>query len=75
VVAGPGPDRETVAGYHDPRGVLHVVTPDCSHLGCRLTFNTAERSWDCPCHGSRFDVDGHVIQGPAVNDLARNDPT
>src|SRR3954469_2632542 len=66
---------ETVAGYRDPSGVLHAVTADCTHLGCRLTFNTAERSWACPCHGSRFDIDGHVIQGPAVNDLTRKDTT
>jgi Rieske Fe-S protein len=46
------------------------VSATCTHLGCRLAFNTAERSWDCPCHGSRFDIDGHVLQGPAVKDLA-----
>src|SRR5204862_2983349 len=62
-------DGETVAAYRDPSGVLHAVAADCTHLGCRLTFNTAERSWDCPCHGSRFDVDGRVIQGPATQDL------
>jgi glycine/D-amino acid oxidase-like deaminating enzyme/nitrite reductase/ring-hydroxylating ferredoxin subunit len=64
-------DGDTVAAYRDDGGALHAVAADCTHLGCRLTFNTAERSWDCPCHGSRFDVDGHVLQGPAVEDLAR----
>ena len=39
------------------------------HLGCLLPFNGAERSWDCPCHGSRFDVDGAVLEGPAVHPL------
>ncbi len=61
---------ETVAAFRDEDGTLHAVSPTCTHLGCRVSFNTAERSWDCPCHGSRFDVDGHVLQGPAVKDLA-----
>lgn len=63
-------DGRTVAGYRDDDGTLHAVSATCTHLGCRVAFNTAERSWDCPCHGSRFDVDGRVIQGPAVADLA-----
>ena len=44
--------------------------PTCTHLGCRTTFNNAEGTWDCPCHGSRFDSDGRVIEGPAVRDLS-----
>jgi glycine/D-amino acid oxidase-like deaminating enzyme/nitrite reductase/ring-hydroxylating ferredoxin subunit len=59
-----------VAGYRDEEGNLHAVTPTCTHLGCQVTFNQAERTWDCPCHGSRFDIDGHVLEGPAVRDLA-----
>jgi len=43
------------------------------HLGCLLHFNAAERSWDCPCHGSRFDIDGAVLAGPAVHPLERRD--
>jgi glycine/D-amino acid oxidase-like deaminating enzyme/nitrite reductase/ring-hydroxylating ferredoxin subunit len=65
-------DGDTVAAYRDPDGVLHAVAADCTHLGCRLAFNTAERSWDCPCHGSRFDIEGQVLQGPATADLARH---
>ena len=61
---------EPVAAYRDDTGELHAVAATCTHLGCRVTFNTAERSWDCPCHGSRFGVDGRVLQGPAVEDLA-----
>lgn len=65
---------ERVAAFRDDDGVVHAVSPTCTHLGCQVSFNTAERSWDCPCHGSRFDVDGCVIQGPAVEDLAPKGP-
>jgi glycine/D-amino acid oxidase-like deaminating enzyme/nitrite reductase/ring-hydroxylating ferredoxin subunit len=60
------------ATYRDESGALHSLSARCTHLGCILNFNTAERSWDCPCHGSRFDaVDGSVLEGPAVRPLAR----
>jgi glycine/D-amino acid oxidase-like deaminating enzyme/nitrite reductase/ring-hydroxylating ferredoxin subunit len=59
-----------VAAYRDDRGELHAVSSTCTHLGCQVRFNTAERTWDCPCHGSRFDAEGRVIEGPAVDDLA-----
>ena len=59
--------------YRDDAGALHAVSLRCTHLGCLLRFNDAERSWDCPCHGSRFDVDGKVLQGPAVNPLEPRD--
>ena len=55
--------------YRDETGKLHGVSLRCTHLGCLLRFNGAERSWDCPCHGSRFDVDGAVLEGPAVHPL------
>lgn len=60
---------EKVAAYRDEHGGVHAVSPVCTHLFCLVDWNDAERSWDCPCHGSRFDVDGRVIQGPAVKDL------
>lgn len=63
-------DGETIAAFRDDDGRLHAVSPTCTHMGCQVSFNTAERSWDCPCHGSRFDVDGRLLQGPAVEDLA-----
>lgn len=62
-------EGETVAGYRDEDGTLHAVSATCTHLGCKVQFNTAERSWDCPCHGSRFDADGNVLQGPALERL------
>ena len=55
--------------YRDEAGELHAVSLRCTHLGCLLRFNAAERSWDCPCHGSRFDVDGDVLEGPATRSL------
>jgi glycine/D-amino acid oxidase-like deaminating enzyme/nitrite reductase/ring-hydroxylating ferredoxin subunit len=60
-----------VAGHRDHDGTLHAVSPVCTHLGCRVNWNRAERSWDCPCHGSRFSPDGDVLQGPAVHRLER----
>jgi len=62
---------EKVAAYRDDDGVVTAVSPVCTHLGCQVNFNRAERSWDCPCHGSRFAVDGSVLQGPAVHRLER----
>jgi glycine/D-amino acid oxidase-like deaminating enzyme/nitrite reductase/ring-hydroxylating ferredoxin subunit len=58
-----------VAAFRDEDGTLHAVDAKCKHLGCIVAWNAAERSWDCPCHGSRYDVDGKVLHGPAVHDL------
>jgi glycine/D-amino acid oxidase-like deaminating enzyme/nitrite reductase/ring-hydroxylating ferredoxin subunit len=63
-----------VAGFRDDDGTLHAVSSRCTHLGCQVVWNAAERSWDCPCHASRFDVDGTVLNGPAVKPLGRRDP-
>ena len=60
--------------YRDDDGDLHAVSMRCTHLGCLVRFNAAERSWDCPCHGSRFDVDGEVLEGPATRPLPRKEP-
>lgn len=59
--------------YRDDAGALHAVSVRCTHLGCLLHFNDAERSWDCPCHGSRFGVDGDVLAGPATTPLERRE--
>jgi glycine/D-amino acid oxidase-like deaminating enzyme/nitrite reductase/ring-hydroxylating ferredoxin subunit len=64
-------DGEKVAAYRDDGGKLHLLSPTCTHLGCLVAFNPAERSWDCPCHGSRYGADGEVLEGPAVHALAR----
>jgi glycine/D-amino acid oxidase-like deaminating enzyme/nitrite reductase/ring-hydroxylating ferredoxin subunit len=60
--------------YRDEAGNLHAVSLRCTHLGCLLRFNQAENSWDCPCHGSRFDVDGTVLEGPATRPLSQRQP-
>jgi nitrite reductase/ring-hydroxylating ferredoxin subunit len=60
--------------FRDEEGNLHGVSLRCTHLGCLLRFNGAERSWDCPCHGSRFGLDGAVLEGPAVHPLEQRDP-
>ncbi|MER7760357.1 FAD-dependent oxidoreductase [Streptomyces sp. NPDC097619] len=62
------------AVHRDDRGALHAVSAVCTHLGCLVAFNNAERTWECPCHGSRFGVDGDVLQGPALSPLERVDP-
>jgi glycine/D-amino acid oxidase-like deaminating enzyme/nitrite reductase/ring-hydroxylating ferredoxin subunit len=60
-----------VAVYKDQKENLHQLSPICTHLGCMVKWNNAEESWDCPCHGSRFDIDGKVIHGPAVCELKK----
>jgi 3-phenylpropionate/trans-cinnamate dioxygenase ferredoxin reductase subunit len=62
-------DGEKIAGYRDEQGRLHAVSPICTHLRCVVEWNDADRTWDCPCHGSRFDVEGSVLRGPAKKDL------
>ena len=59
-----------VAVYRDENGVVHERSAVCPHLACLVDWNHAERTWDCPCHGSRFDAYGRVLNGPANSDLA-----
>ncbi|HUQ27275.1 MAG TPA: FAD-dependent oxidoreductase [Usitatibacter sp.] len=60
-----------IAVYRDAQGALHESSAKCTHLGCIVKWNDAEKSWDCPCHGSRFDAFGQVLAGPAVDPLAQ----
>ena len=59
-------DSEQVAVSRDAEGRVHVLSARCTHMGCIVSWNPAERTWDCPCHGSRFAHDGTVLEGPAV---------
>ena len=64
-------EGEAFAAWRSPDGELFAVSPICTHLGCKVHWNSVETSWDCPCHGSRFRVDGTVIEGPAIAPLRR----
>jgi glycine/D-amino acid oxidase-like deaminating enzyme/nitrite reductase/ring-hydroxylating ferredoxin subunit len=62
---------ERLAVYRDHDGKVHALSSVCTHQGCQVAFNAVERSWDCPCHGSRFDIDGRVLDGPATKPLEK----
>ena len=64
-----------VAVYRDDAGAIHERTAVCVHLGCIVDWNSKEKTWDCPCHGSRYDANGKVFQGPANSDLPLVDET
>lgn len=67
LVAG---DGATIAAYRDDAGRLHAVDATCTHMGCTVAWNAVSTCWDCPCHGSRFSIDGQVLHGPATQALA-----
>jgi Rieske Fe-S protein len=60
-----------IATYRDENGNLHAFSAICPHLGCIVRWDSCEKTWDCPCHGSRFDALGRVLNGPAVSNLER----
>jgi len=66
-------DAGPTAVYRDEDGDTHTVSAICTHMGCLVHWNDGEQSWDCPCHGSRFDYDGTVLHGPANSALSDQD--
>lgn len=62
-------DGKKVGAYKDSEGACHLIQPICTHMGCDVVWNDAERSWDCPCHASRFSYKGDVLEGPATKPL------
>jgi Rieske Fe-S protein len=62
-------NNETMALYKDAQGSLHAVNPTCTHMKCSVAWNSAEKSWDCPCHGARYSIEGEVLNGPADANL------
>jgi glycine/D-amino acid oxidase-like deaminating enzyme/nitrite reductase/ring-hydroxylating ferredoxin subunit len=62
-------DGKRVGAYKDVNGKVHCVDTTCTHLGCEVEWNNGEKSWDCPCHGSRFSIYGEVLEGPAEQPL------
>jgi glycine/D-amino acid oxidase-like deaminating enzyme/nitrite reductase/ring-hydroxylating ferredoxin subunit len=62
-------EGHSLALYKDDNGEVHAVNPTCTHAKCTVGWNTAEKSWDCPCHGARYTMDGEVITGPATRAL------
>lgn len=64
-------DGENIARYRDMDGCLHEVSAVCTHMGCVVEWNDVDRTWDCPCHGSRFGPDGCVLHGPATKPLEK----
>lgn len=63
-------EGEKVGAYKDENGQVFLVSAVCPHLGCELAWNPQEKSWDCPCHGSRFDYKGRLLDGPAQKNLS-----
>ena len=62
-------DDQKLAVYKDEEGEITALIPVCTHAGCIVNFNAAEKSWDCPCHGGRFNLQGKVLTGPPRKDL------
>jgi len=60
-----------VAAFRDENGRLHACSAACTHVGCHLHWNSFERCWDCPCHGSQFSIDGEILNAPAIKPLER----
>ena len=66
-------ENDTIAIYKDEAGTIHSVNPACTHIKCKVVWNNSEQSWDCPCHGSRFDADGEMLTAPSRKNLEKID--
>lgn len=64
-------EENTIALHKDEKGNLHALHPECTHMKCTIAWNAAENSWDCPCHGARFSINGEVLTGPAATALEK----
>jgi glycine/D-amino acid oxidase-like deaminating enzyme/nitrite reductase/ring-hydroxylating ferredoxin subunit len=64
-------DGEKIAAYRDDDGLIHALSPVCTHAACIVNWNSTEKSWDCPCHGARYDINGTVLTGPATKNLTK----
>jgi len=77
IVAGHGgvvdADGKRMAIFRDEQGTVHAISPRCTHMGCTVDWNDTDKTWDCPCHGSRYSSGGEVIRGPAEKSLAKMD--
>ena len=66
-------DGKKIGVYIDEEVNKYAIKPVCTHLGCMLSWNVFDKTWDCPCHGSRFTYDGKCISNPAIKDLEKID--
>lgn len=64
-------DGRKIAAYRDANGEIHALSPVCTHAACIVNWNQEEKSWDCPCHGARYDIEGRVLTGPAERNLGK----
>jgi Rieske Fe-S protein len=62
-----------LAVYRDPSGQVTMLSPRCAHMGCTVDWNDADKTWDCPCHGSRYAKSGDLVRGPATKGLSKVD--
>ena len=67
-------EGEKIAAFKDEHGRVHAVSATCTHMGCIVGWNEVDRTWDCPCHGSRFELNGDVLAGPAIKPLSPKSP-
>jgi glycine/D-amino acid oxidase-like deaminating enzyme/nitrite reductase/ring-hydroxylating ferredoxin subunit len=64
-------EGKKIAAYRDEAGIMHLLNPVCTHAKCIVNWNAEEKSWDCPCHGARYDIEGKVLNGPAERGLQK----